>query len=647
MKIQKLAVIYGAMILLSGLLIIPGQVVWADQIPVADVALENDGGLIPALQKTNAITVTTTIDSMANDGQCSLREAIYSANTNPGIIPLDECAGGADDQPDRIILADGAVYNLTLNNGIFDPPASIGDLDIVDDLPATDLYIVVAGGGTATIDAHIIEDRILDIQAGAAVIVTGVTFTGGNSVLNGGAIRNAGSLTLNDSVVIENEAGDNGAGIYNDTAGATLTLVGTEVLSNTAGVGIGSAFGGGGIYNGSAAALVIQESTISFNYTHDDGGGLFNQGVVTISDSLFEANESRAGPGGGTGGGAIHNTEPNAEVTITNTIFRGHKAGAGGAIYNDEDSEVTLEDSLLEGNWVVSTGRGGAIYNEGDFWLRHSNVHDNEAKQGGAIYNGNATSQMWIEAQSNIYENEATDSDGGGIYVSNGTVWLSSSSVMSNTTAEYGGGVTVGSNGTVILANTTLGGNNAGLEGGGLAARNNGFAELYNVTVARNNAPVGTALHKFDTAGISLANSIIAGAAGSTCGIPAGVLLSTGHNLFSDDTCALLVVQIGDQFDADPQLAEMTAQNDTYLYEPLSGSPAIDTGDATVCGNASVNNVDQLGNARPIGDGCEIGAVETAGAIDPPGEDDPPGGDDGPPGGGEIPSLIFLPLVIK
>ena len=645
MKVQKLAVIYGVMILLSALLFVPSQMVRADQIRMDGVARDNTLALISAQQKANDIIVTTTADSMAIDGQCSLREAIYSANTNPGIIPLGECAGGADDKPDRIILADGATYLLTINNGVFDPPPSIGDLDIADDLPATDLYIVVENDGAATIDAHIIEDRILDIEAGAAVIVTGVTFTGGNSVLNGGAIRNAGSLTLDDSVVIENEAADNGAGIYSDTAGATLTLVGTEVLSNTAGVGIGSAFGGGGIYNGIAVALVIQESTINFNYTHDDGGGLFNQGVVTISDSLFEANESRAGIGGGAGGGAIHTTGPNAEVTITNTIFRGHKAGRGGAIYNDEDSEVILEDSLLEDNWVVSAGDGGAIYNEGDFWLRGSTVRHNEAKRGGAIYNSNATSQIRIEAQSNIYENEATVSDGGGIYVGNGAVWVSNSSVMSNTTAEYGGGLAVGSNGTVTLANTTLGNNNAGIEGGGLAARNFGFAELYNVTVARNNAPLGTALHKFDTAGISLANSIIDGAGGTTCGLPAGVLLSTGHNLFSDDTCALLVVQIGDQFNTDPHLAEMAMQNGTYLYEPLSGSPALEAGDATTCGNLLVNNIDQLGNARPIGAGCEIGAIETAGAtLD--GGDGPDGGDN-PTEGGELSHQIFLPFVIK
>ena len=52
--------------------------------------------LAPASARANTITVNTTADVTANDGQCTLREAITAANTNTASGAMaGECAAGA------------------------------------------------------------------------------------------------------------------------------------------------------------------------------------------------------------------------------------------------------------------------------------------------------------------------------------------------------------------------------------------------------------------------------------------------------------------------------------------------------------------------------------------------------------------------
>jgi CSLREA domain-containing protein len=51
--------------------------------------------VLPGLASAATITVTSIGDSVVNDGACTLREAIISANTNPvAAPPAGECANG-------------------------------------------------------------------------------------------------------------------------------------------------------------------------------------------------------------------------------------------------------------------------------------------------------------------------------------------------------------------------------------------------------------------------------------------------------------------------------------------------------------------------------------------------------------------------
>ena len=50
------------------------------------------------------IAVTTTVDELNADGDCSLREAVRAANTN---LAVDACTAGQNDQTDTITLPAG------------------------------------------------------------------------------------------------------------------------------------------------------------------------------------------------------------------------------------------------------------------------------------------------------------------------------------------------------------------------------------------------------------------------------------------------------------------------------------------------------------------------------------------------------------
>src|SRR3954452_4741746 len=83
--------------------------------------------VVPAGASAADLTPTTTADVVAQDGACSLREAVDAANADaPSGPATGECPAGSG--ADRILLAP-AEYRLTLHGGSEDANAR-GDLDV-------------------------------------------------------------------------------------------------------------------------------------------------------------------------------------------------------------------------------------------------------------------------------------------------------------------------------------------------------------------------------------------------------------------------------------------------------------------------------------------------------------------------------------
>jgi hypothetical protein len=162
-------------------------------------------------------------------------------------------------------------------------------------------------------------------------LVSGNTLMDPSGVAVGGGIYNLATLTLINTPVVNNTAAATGVaagpaeggGILNGSR-AKLTLTSSPVSNNTA-----SAPGGPA-----------------------DGGGIFNDdlAVVTMTNGTVTGNTA-SGPGGPADGGGIFNTDAGV-VSLTSTDVTNNTATgavpAGGGIFNN--GKVTLNKSLVTGN---------------------------------------------------------------------------------------------------------------------------------------------------------------------------------------------------------------------------------------------------------------------------------------------------------
>lgn len=105
---------------------------------------------------------------------------------------------------------------------------------------------------------------------------------------------------------------------------------------------------GGGIKVGSGVNLTLTEVTITGNAA-TSGGGVANMGTLEVTRSLFSAN-SAAGQGG-----AIHNAQ-GGSVRISNTTITGSSALMGGGIYNE--GGLTLANDTISHNMAATAASG-------------------------------------------------------------------------------------------------------------------------------------------------------------------------------------------------------------------------------------------------------------------------------------------------
>ena len=503
--------------------------------------------------RAGTFTVTRTDDPQPNGctpADCSLREAIIAANTAAG--------------PDRLSLAAGT-YTLALA-GAGEDAGATGDLDI-----GGDTTIAGASASATTIDGNRL-DRVLDIHSGN-VTISGVTIARGSagSGGQGGAIKNAGALTLASSAVISSTSGvlfsfdgSQGGGIYSTGA---LQLSGSIVSGNT------SDSAGGGIY--STGGLTVTNSTIADNTVGEDSGGaIANLGRAIVRDSSIAGNKTY-----GAGGGLDNRQNAVLELidsqVTDNTASEGQAAGGG--VLNS--GTLTVTGSIISFNTITST-YGGGLYNSGTARLVASTIAANAGFDGpGGIYNdGDLTLiDSAVDANTSQYEPSGVDNHGSFSFVtstlSRNSVWNSGSLSVNSSTFSA---APVDSSGTLTAINATFTGSDLGI-------KSSGSALLRSTILAGNTADCE------------------------------GTIASQGHNLIGNATgCAYDGVasdQVGTSAaPLDPRLGALASNGGpTRTHMPQAGSPAIDRGDPTICPAA-----DQRGVHRPYGAACDIGAVERA-----------------------------------
>jgi hypothetical protein len=122
--------------------------------------------------------------------------------------------------------------------------------------------------------------------------------------------------------------------------------------------------------------MTISQSTLSANAARSEGGGIYNEGTLTVSGCTLSTNS--AGQGGG-----IDNAYT---LTVSGCILSGNSAGDGGGLYNDGSGTLTLSGCTLSSN---SAAYGGGIDNWGTLNVTGgSTVSGNSATyDGGGLFN--------------------------------------------------------------------------------------------------------------------------------------------------------------------------------------------------------------------------------------------------------------------
>lgn len=397
---------------------------------------------------------------------------------------------------------------------------------------------------------------------------------------------------------------------------------------------------GGGIYNN--GNLTLSNCTIRKNVTRDGiycgwnyvghGGGIYNSGTLKLENCTIKDNTTGIGEScyihgaggyiGGCGGG-IYNT---GQLSLTNCIVKSNQTGRGGS-----------------GNYGASGGRGGGIYNRSTLSVTNCTITANITGNGGS---GGITS--------------GGGGDGGGIYnCSQGQTTVNNSTISTNITGDgavtglggtgsggNGGGVCNVEEGTITFINCTISDNttgngsdstfsDAGHGGSGGGIFNNKTMNLTNCTISNNNTGTGGKVIGDDspdskdgkggngggicssTGTASVKNTIIANNQVAPTGEAPdfwGTLNSIGYNLIENtEQCGINGVVTGNITGKDPLLGGLADNGGpAQTCALLPGSPAIDAGNSTGISE------DQRGYPRPIdipgidnvSDAADIGAFE-------------------------------------
>jgi len=219
-----------------------------------------------------------------------------------------------------------------------------------------------------------------------------------------------------------------GPGIYkcNIVINKNLTLIGNNQENTTIeGINTGS--------RPSACVQISSNATVTITgftikngkrelyagYSH--GGGIENNGTLTLTDSTITNNTAMYG-------GGIYNK---GTININRITLTNNTAGeAGGGILSD--TKATMENSLITNN---TANIGGGIRSFGQMELQKVTIKNNNAiKLGGGI---SVCSIMTI-MDSTIINNTARETGGG---ISNGDTLYLYGSIVSNNRANNGGGI--------------------------------------------------------------------------------------------------------------------------------------------------------------------------------------------------------------
>ncbi|HEY2586797.1 MAG TPA: hypothetical protein VGI81_13720 [Tepidisphaeraceae bacterium] len=307
----------------------------------------------------------------------------------------------------------------------------------------------------------------------------GADAVGFSHKLAGMIVLTSGQLEIGDDLTIRGPgasaltvSGSNQSRIFEVDANVTAAISG---LTLAGGHPLGFGIGGGGVLNN--GMLTLTDSTLANNFAGGPGGGIDNTGNGTLAVNRCTLSVNSAGGGGG-------GIENDGNLIVTGSTFSSNLAGTfdptGGGITNYGVASVA--DSAFSRN---QGGYGAGVANPaGTLAVARCWFANNvAANQGGGIY----TLGM-LSVSDSIFVGNSARHTGGGVDIENGTATLFNTLVALNS-ADQGGAIEI-DNGTATLSYSIVFGNQSAV-GSGIDS-GNGTVTLYDTLVAGNSAALFT-----------------------------------------------------------------------------------------------------------------------------------------------------------
>lgn len=359
------------------------------------ITLFSTAHLLHKQHTAHAITMLTVTkaddtDDGVCDADCSLREAVTVAESNP------------DSSTIQFALPDSSIITLTSGQ-----------------LPTVTTPLLIDGSTAVSLTiSGAASSRLFAIDGAAAVTMTNLHLTAGAAADEGGALLVLdSSLTLEGVTLSENSATIGGAMYFESSA---VQLRNTAVYSN-------QAMFGGGILS-FLTTLDVDESAFNHNASDIGGAMLLDVTTTTLKHTSFYSNVATAG-----GGMIVFDSIFSGDAVTYTQNFANIDAGAFAII----EGATTLVNSAIISNTAEELG-GGFYIEDSTFSGDNLLFSNNRADFGAGLLNisGNVSLE-----NSSILSNSATF-DGGGIL--NFGVFSSTNNLYQANVSAFGGGFSNG-----------------------------------------------------------------------------------------------------------------------------------------------------------------------------------------------------------
>ena len=355
---------------------------------------------------------------------------------------------------------------------------------------------------TSDSGAGSLREAIADVDPGGTITFNltypaTITLTSGELLINKNlTITGPGAADLTIS-------GNNNSRVFNVSGGTTVVIISGVTIEN------GLADNGGGIYN--EGDLTLNNVTVTNNSTENggtssdggDGGGIYNEGTLTLNDVIVSGNSTGSGGNGGNGvpmggnggnggsggdGGGIFNS---GTLTLTNTTVSGNSTGSGGDGGHGDDVPLYGDSNGGDGGKGGTGGDGGGIFNSDTLTLTNSTVSDNSTGLGGTGgYGGHGGGGFDYGRNGGDGADGGNGGDGGGVY-NGSTLTLTNSTLSGNSTGSGGDGGWGGEGGFGDFGGFGGDGGFGGTGGFGGGVYNGSTLTLTNSTLSGNSTGLG------------------------------------------------------------------------------------------------------------------------------------------------------------